>query len=212
VVDKRSIQHARRIHKPAGVLIVPLITAVVLMGIYESVRFTKALVVVKIVVVIVVVAVGVFYVNPANWQPFLPNGPLSIVTAASVIFLAYIGFDVVSTTAEETRNPQKDLPAGLIGSLVVCTVLYVSIGAILTGMVPVSLIDIDSPVASAFERLGLSLVSSIISVGVIAGLTSVIAALLIGQPRILMARPGTGCCPHGPQRSIRAMALQWSRL
>jgi APA family basic amino acid/polyamine antiporter len=128
VVDKRSIQHARRIHKPAGVLIVPLITAVVLMGIYESVRFIKALVVVKIVVVIVVVAVGVFYVNPANWQPFLPNGPLSIVTAASVIFLAYIGFDVVSTTAEETRNPQKDLPAGLIGSLVVCTVLYVSIG------------------------------------------------------------------------------------
>jgi APA family basic amino acid/polyamine antiporter len=98
-------------------LIVALITAVVLMGIYESVRFTKALVVLKIVVVIVVVAVGVFYINPSNWQPFLPNGPLSEVTAASVVFFAYIGFDVVSTTAEETRNPQKDLPAGLIGSL-----------------------------------------------------------------------------------------------
>lgn len=176
-------------------LIVALITAVVLMGIQEGTRLTKVLVALKLAVVIVVIAVGFFYINPANWQPFLPNGPLSVVAAAGVIFFAYVGFDVVSTTAEEARSPQKDLPIGIIGSLAVCTILYIAVGAVLTGMVPFSEIDLASPVTSAFQRTGLQLVSVIISAGVIVGLTSVIATLMIGQPRIFMAMARDGLLP-----------------
>lgn len=176
-------------------LIVALITVVVLMGIQKGSRLTRALVAIKLAVVAIVVAVGFFYVNPSNWQPFLPNGPSSVITAAGVIFFAYIGFDVVSTTAEEAHNPQKDLPFGIIGSLTICTILYIAIGAVLTGMVPFSEIDLASPVASAFQRAGLQLVSAIISAGAIAGLTSVIATLMIGQPRIFMAMARDGLLP-----------------
>ncbi len=181
-------------------LIVALITAVVLMGIQKGTRLTRALVAIKLAVVIIVIAVGFFYINPSNWQPFLPNGPLSVITAAGVIFFAYIGFDVVSTTAEEAHNPQKDLPFGIIGSLAICTILYIAIGTVLTGMIPFSEIDLESPVASAFQRTGLQLVSAIISAGVIAGLTSVIATLMIGQPRIFMAMARDGLLPSWAAR------------
>ncbi|HWQ20534.1 MAG TPA: amino acid permease [Methanotrichaceae archaeon] len=178
-----------------ALLIVALITTLVLVGIREGTRFTKVLVVIKLAVVLTVIGVGYFYLDPSNWQPFIPYGPFSIVSAAAVIFFAYVGFDVVSTIAEEARDPSRDLPAGIIGSLIICTVLYVAVGAVLTGMVPYTQVDLSSPIASAFDRAGLKLVSALVSTGVIVGLTSVMAALMIGQPRIFMAMARDGLLP-----------------
>ncbi len=178
-----------------ALIIVVIVTAVITVGIKEGTRFTKALVALKLMVITIVIAVGIFYVNPSYWHPFMPLGPSSVVRAAAVVFIAYIGFDVVSTTAEEVKNPQRDLPIGIIGSLIICTVLYMAMGIVVTGMVPWQMINVESPVASAFEATGQRLISAFLSAGVIIGLTSVIAALMIGQPRIFMAMARDGLLP-----------------
>ncbi len=172
-----------------------LVTAVVLTGMRESAQFTKLLVAVKLAVVLLVIVAGYFYLDPANWQPFLPNGSLSVISAAGAIFFAYVGFDVISATAEEVRNPNRDLPIGIIGSLLICTVLYIAVCAVLTGMIPYAQIDLSSPIASAFDDKGLEFMSAMISAGVVFGLISVMATYIIAQPRIFMAMARDGLLP-----------------
>ena len=130
-----------------------LVTVVLVVGIRESARFNAAMVILKLVVVLFVIVVGVGATStPANWHPFLPYGVAGVLKGAAYIFFAYIGFDSVSTHAEEARNPQRDVPIGIIVSLLLCTVLYILVAGVLTGMVPYDQIDIDAPVAAAFAR------------------------------------------------------------
>jgi len=145
--------------------------------------------------VLVVIVVGVFYIKPANWSPFLPLGWGGVVRGAAYIFFAYIGFDAVSTAAEEVIDPQRALPIGILTSLGVCTVLYIAVAAVLTGMVPMHLIDLDAPLATAFVTRGLNFAAGIISVGAVAGLTSVLLVLLLGQSRVFYAISRDGLLP-----------------
>ena len=170
-----------------------------MVGIKESARFNATIVVIKVSVVLFVIAVGVHYINTANWgsgwSSFAPNGFSGIGTGAAYIFFAYIGFDAVSTTAQEAKNPQRDLPIGIIASLIVCTFLYIAVAAVLTGMVPWREINIEAPIARAFLDRGLTTASHIITVGALAGLTSVMLVMLLGQTRVLYSMANDGLLP-----------------
>src|SRR5512147_1000801 len=157
---------------PAAIIVL-LITIILVIGIKESARATGYIVALKLVVILFFLAVGTPAVNPENWTPFMPQGFEGVRSAAAVIFFAYIGFDAVSTAAEEARNPQRDVPLGIIGSLGVCTVLYVSVAAVLTGLVRVSQIDIHAPVAEALSLAGYKWGAAVVAVGAVAGITSV---------------------------------------
>jgi len=190
-----------------AILIAGVITAILVKGIRESATFNAAMVITKVIIVIFVIVVGSFYINPENWKPFAPYGytgmsffgktimgmkgaggePLGMMAGAAVIFFAYIGFDSVSTHAEEARNPRRDVPIGIIASLLICTVLYGAVAAVLTGMVKYNQLDIDAPVAKAFEQVGLKWAQGIIAVGAITGITSVLLVLMLSQPRVLLA-------------------------
>ncbi len=170
-----------------ALLVVLAITVVLVVGIRESAGFNAAMVILKVAVVLFVIAVGSFYVEPANWQPFMPYGVPGVLKGAAYIFFAYIGFDSVSTHAEEARNPQRDVPIGIIVSLLLCTVLYILVAAVLTGMVPYQQIDLHAPVAEAFGTRGLAFAHLLISAGAVAGITSVLLVLLLSQARILLA-------------------------
>ncbi len=198
-----------------AILVVAALTVVLVRGIRESARFNAVMVAVKLSVVLFVIGVGIFYLDPANWRPFAPFGfsgvaifghtifgqsgpdgaPVGVLAGAAIMFFAYLGFDAVSTQAEETRHPQRDVPFGIIMSLVVCTVLYIAVAAVLTGMVPSSEIDINAPVASAFAQRGLPWARRLIDVGAITGITSVLLVQLLAQPRILMAMGRDGLLP-----------------
>ena len=198
-----------------AMLIATLITFVLIVGIRESARFNAGMVIVKLAIVLFVIAVGAFYVDSANWQPFAPYGfsgisffgktilgqegkggePLGMLAGASIIFFAYIGFDSVSTHAEEAKNPRRDVPIGIIASLVICTVLYIAVAAVLTGMVPYDQIEIDAPVSKAFERTGLRGAQLLISIGAITGITSVLLVMMLSQPRVLLAMARDGLLP-----------------
>jgi APA family basic amino acid/polyamine antiporter len=155
---------------------------------------------VKLVVIAMVIIVGSFYIRPANWHPFAPMGWGGVMKGAAVIFFAYIGFDAVSTAAEEVIEPNRDLPRGILASLFVCTVLYIAVAAVMTGMVPAKMIDLKAPLASAFEILKLNFVSGLISLGAVAGLTSVLLVLLLGQSRIFFAISRDGLLPEAFSR------------
>jgi APA family basic amino acid/polyamine antiporter len=178
-----------------ALLIVLAVSAVLYVGISESARFNSIIVGVKLFVIGIVIVVGLFYVKPANWSPFAPMGWGGVMRGAAVIFFAYIGFDAVSTAAEEVINPNRNLPLGILGSLFVCTALYIIVAAVLTGMVPAREIDLNAPLASAFVIRGLNAVSGIISLGAVAGLTSVLLVLLLGQSRIFFAVSRDGLLP-----------------
>ncbi|HTT76376.1 MAG TPA: amino acid permease [Candidatus Binataceae bacterium] len=178
-----------------ALLIVLLITAILYVGISESARINSVIVAIKLAAVGVVILVGVFYVRPANWSPFAPLGWPGIMKGAAVIFFAYIGFDAVSTAAEEVVNPNRDLPIGILASLFICTALYIIVAGVLTGMVPAHLIDLKAPLASAFVLRGLNFVAGIVSIGAVAGLTSVLLVLLLGQSRIFFAVSRDGLLP-----------------
>jgi basic amino acid/polyamine antiporter, APA family len=178
-----------------ALLIVVVISAILVVGISESARINSIIVAIKLAAVGVVILVGVFYVRPANWSPFAPFGWHGIMKGAAVIFFAYIGFDAVSTAAEEVVEPQRNLPLGIIASLMVCTVLYIVVAAVVTGMTPYKTIDINAPLASAFVNQGLNFVSAIVSLGAVAGLTSVLLVLLLGQSRIFFAISRDGLLP-----------------
>ncbi|HXM93578.1 MAG TPA: amino acid permease [Candidatus Dormibacteraeota bacterium] len=180
-------------------LIALVITAILVVGIRESARFNATIVVIKVAVVLFVIGLGFKYVNAANWgsdwHSFAPMGLAGIGTGAAYIFFAYIGFDAVSTTAQEAKNPQRDLPIGIILSLVICTILYIAVAAVLTGMVNWQEINIEAPIAHAFLDRGLTAASHIITVGALAGLTSVMLVMLLGQTRVLYSMANDGLLP-----------------
>jgi APA family basic amino acid/polyamine antiporter len=198
-----------------AVIISLIITVILVKGIRESAGFNAIMVMLKVVIVLIVIGVGAFYVNPANWKPFAPFGltgisvfgktlfgqtglggePLGMIAGAATIFFAYIGFDSVSTHAEEARNPQRDVPIGIITSLILCTLLYIAVAAVLTGMVPYDKISIDAPVSNAFKQVGLTWMQFLVSLGAIAGITSVLLVMMLSQPRIFLAMARDGLLP-----------------
>jgi APA family basic amino acid/polyamine antiporter len=190
--------HEIGINLPA-LLIALIITTILAIGIKESAKFNSTIVVVKVAVVLFVLGLGAKYVHAgnwgSNWHEFAPYGLSGIGAGAAYIFFAYIGFDAVSTTAQEAKNPQRDLPIGMIASLVICTFLYIGVAAVLTGMVPWQSVNIEAPIARAFLDRGLTWASDIIVVGALAGLTSVMLVMLLGQTRVLYAMASDGLLP-----------------
>jgi APA family basic amino acid/polyamine antiporter len=180
---------------PAAAIVL-LVTVVLVVGIRESARFNAAMVILKLVVVFFVIIVGAGYVQTENWRPFLPYGTTGVLTGAAYIFFAYVGFDSVSTHAEEAKNPQRDVPIGIIASLTLCTILYILVAAVLTGMVPYREIDIGAPVAQAFARHGLHAAVFFISLGALVGITSVLLVLMLSQARVLLAMARDGLIPR----------------
>jgi basic amino acid/polyamine antiporter, APA family len=177
-----------------------IITAILAIGIKESARFNSTIVVIKVSVVLFVIGLGFRYVSATNWggdwKTFAPMGFSGIGAGAAYIFFAYIGFDAVSTTAQEAKNPQRDLPIGIIASLLVCTVLYILVASVLTGMVPWREVNIEAPIARAFMDRGLTGASHIITLGALAGLTSVMLVMLLGQTRVLYSMANDGLLPR----------------
>lgn len=175
--------------------IVFLITWLVYIGIRETKKATNAMVLLKVGVVIAVILLGFFYITPANWHPFLPNGFEGMMKGVSGVFFAYIGFDAISTTAEECQNPQRDLPKGMIYSLVICTVLYILIALVLTGMVSYKELQVEDPLAFVFKRVGLDKISYVISISAVIATASVLLIFQMGQPRIWMSMSRDGLLP-----------------
>ncbi len=202
------------INLPA-VLVVMAITAVLVKGISESAKFNAVMVAIKVSVVLFVILVGAFYIKPENWEPFAPYGwsglsvfgihvagqtnaggdPVGMMAGAAIIFFAYIGFDAVSTQAEEAKNPHRDVPIGIIVSLLVCTVLYIGVVAVLTGMVPYQDLSIDAGVSDAFKQAGLPRAEFLIAAGGVAGITSVLLVLMLSAPRVMLAMARDGLLP-----------------
>lgn len=175
-----------------ALLVVLALTGVLVVGIRESARFNALMVLIKLAVVLFVIVAGAPRVEASNWHPFLPFGYEGVLRGAAYIFFAYVGFDSVSTHSEEARNPQRDVPVGIIASLAICTILYILVAGILTGMVRYDQIDIDAPVAQAFASRGMQTSVFVISVGAIAGLTSVLMVLMLSQTRVLLAMARDG--------------------
>jgi APA family basic amino acid/polyamine antiporter len=187
-----------------AVLIVAAITALCYVGIHQTARFNAIVVAIKVTVILLFIAFGVWVVDGANWEPFIPPntgvyghfGWSGVVQAAGIIFFAYIGFDAVSTAAQEAKNPQRDMPIGILASLAICTVLYVAVSAVLTGMVPYPDLNTPAPVALALDRHPeLRWLAGWIKLGAIAGMTSVMLVMLLGQPRIFYAMSRDGLLP-----------------
>ncbi len=178
-----------------ALLIVLIITAIVFRGIRESRNASNFLVGLKLAVIFLVIVVGGFYVNPENWSPFSPNGMSGILKGVSAVFFAYIGFDAISTTAEECKNPQKDLPRGMIYSLIICTVLYVLLALVLTGMVSYKQLNVGDPLAMVFDAKGLKWLAGIVAVSAVFATASVLLVFQLGQPRIWMSMSRDGLLP-----------------
>jgi basic amino acid/polyamine antiporter, APA family len=178
-----------------ALFIIILITGLVYRGIRESKNATNLMVVIKLCIVLLVIAVGVFYVDTDNWNPFAPNGITGILKGVSAVFFAYIGFDAISTTAEECKNPQRDLPRGMMWAIIICTVLYVLIALVLTGMVNYTQLDVGDPLAFVFEKLNLKWMSGIIAVSALVAMASVLLVFQLGQPRIWMSMSRDGLLP-----------------
>jgi APA family basic amino acid/polyamine antiporter len=187
-----------------AMLIVAVITILLVLGIKESATFNNIIVAIKVGVILTFLAVGVAYLNAENWQPFVPPetadgkfGWWGVLRAAGVIFFAYIGFDAVSTAAQEARNPQRDMPIGILGSLFICTLIYVAVSLVLTGIVKYTQLNVPYPIALAIESLGkgVAWLRPIINIGAIAGLSSVILVMMLGQPRIFYAMSKDGLLP-----------------
>jgi APA family basic amino acid/polyamine antiporter len=199
-----------------AVLITFVLTIILVKGIKESASFNAFMVAVKLVIVVMVIGIGVFFINTANWHPFAPYGytgvsffgntilgqsakggePLGMFAGAAIIFFAYIGFDSVSVHSEEAREPAKDVPKGIIWSLVICTILYIAVAAVLTGMVPYKDINIDAPVVDAFKRAGLTWMQYLVAAGAMTGITSVLLVMMLSQPRVMLALGRDGLVPN----------------
>jgi amino acid transporter len=178
-----------------ALLIVVLITYLVFKGIKESRNANNVMVAIKLGIILFVILIGAFYVKPENWVPFAPNGFSGVMSGVAAVFFAYIGFDAISTTAEECKNPQKDLPRGIIYSLIICTILYIAISFILTGLVHYKELNVGDPLAYVFGKIGLNWISSIISFSAIVAMTGVLLVFQIGQPRIWMSMSRDGLLP-----------------
>ena len=170
-----------------AILMILLVTAILVKGISESKNMAGIMVIIKLVVIGLFIGVGMFYVKPGNWTPFMPNGLGSVLISAFTIFFAYTGFDAISTAAEETKNPQRDIPIGIIGTLVLCTVVYIFVALVLTGVVRWDMINIHAPIAHAMQVTGQGWVAGLISVGALTGLTSVLLVMQLAATRILFS-------------------------
>ena len=198
-------------------LITFILTVILVKGIKESASFNALMVAVKLIIVLMVIGIGVFFINTANWHPFAPFGytgvsffghtilgetakggePLGMFAGAAIIFFAYIGFDSVSVHSEEARAPAKDVPIGIIASLIICTILYILVAGVLTGMVPSKNINIDAPVVDAFRRVGLTWMQYLVAFGAMTGITSVLLVMMLSQPRVMLALARDGLVPRG---------------
>jgi APA family basic amino acid/polyamine antiporter len=179
-----------------GMAIVALITWLLVIGIKESARVNDAMVILKLAVLALFVGVGSFYIDPRNWTPFAPNGWTGIHQGAAIVFFAYIGFDAVSTAAEETKEPRRALPIGILGSLGICTVIYVIVGGVATGLVPYQQLKGSDPLAKAFEVAGIGWGQAIISLGAVISMTAVLLVFQLGQPRIFFSMSRDGLLPE----------------
>jgi APA family basic amino acid/polyamine antiporter len=200
-----------------AVLITFVLTVVLVKGIQESATFNAFMVAIKLVIVLMVIGIGFFYIHTDNWTPFAPYGytgvsffgktifgqtaqtgePIGMFAGAAIIFFAYIGFDSVSVHSEEAKNPSKDVPIGIIASLIICTILYIAVSAVLTGMVNYKDIDINAPVVDAFKRVGLTWMQYLVAAGAMTGITSVLLVMMLSQPRVMLALARDGLVPKG---------------
>src|SRR5215813_7247322 len=186
-----------------AVIIIAIVTLLLVIGIRESANVNNVIVFIKVAVVLLFIAGAAHAVNPANWHPFIPPtagvrghyGWSGVMQGAGIVFFAYIGFDAVSTAAQEAKNPQRDMPISIIGSLLICTVLYIAVSAIATGIVPYLQLDVPDPIAVAADHAGLRWMASLIKLGAIAGLSSVILVMLLGQSRIFWTMADDGLLP-----------------
>lgn len=213
--DSGRIMHTGSFINLPAIIIVAIVTMILVKGIQESASFNAAMVMIKVTAVIFVIVVGVFYINKANYHPFAPYGwtglnffgkhvagqvdsngsPLGMLAGAAIIFFAYIGFDSVSTHTEEAKNPQRDVPIGIVVSLVVCTVLYILVVMVLTGMVKYDQLDINAPVSLAFKQQGIGWAEGVIALAGVAGITSVLLVMMLSGPRVFLAMARDGLVP-----------------
>ncbi|MFZ1259108.1 MAG: amino acid permease [Chitinophagaceae bacterium] len=193
--DAPQIFGFRLIMDIPALLIVFLITYIVFRGIKESRSASNLMVIIKLAVIFFVIVLGAYYVNTDNWSPFTPTGFSGIMKGVSAVFFAYIGFDAISTTAEECKNPQRDLPRGMIYSLIICTVVYILLALVLTGMVPYTKLNVGDPLAMVFDERGMKFISGIVAVSAIIATASVLLVFQLGQPRIWMSMSRDGLLP-----------------
>src|SRR6266853_156261 len=200
----------------SAVLITFILTVILVKGIKESASFNALMVAVKLIIVLMVIGIGVFFIKEANWHPFAPFGytgvsffgntilgqtakggePLGMFAGAAIIFFAYIGFDSVSVHSEEAKKPARDVPIGIIASLIICTILYILVAGVLTGMVPSKDINIDAPVVDAFKRAGMVWMQYLVAAGAMTGITSVLLVMMLSQPRVMLALGRDGLVPN----------------
>lgn len=178
-----------------AVAIIFIIALLLSRGVKESARLNQVMVFVKVAVILLFIVVGVFYVEPVNWQPFMPFGVGGIMTGAALVFFAYLGFDAVSSAAEEVKNPQRNMPIGIIGSLFVCTLLYVSVSLVLTGMTPYTTLNVSDPVSFAMQLVNQDWAAGVISLGAVIGMITVILVMMYGGTRLLYAFSRDGLLP-----------------
>jgi basic amino acid/polyamine antiporter, APA family len=202
--DPAMLGQATAIFNVPALIIIVIVTTLLVIGIKESAMFNNVIVAIKLAVILIFIAVGLAYLNKANWQPFVPasTGPghfgwSGVLRAAGVIFFAYIGFDSVSTAAQEAKRPQRDMPIGILGSLVICTLLYIVVSLVLTGIISYTRLDVPDPIAVAINSLGAGVawLRPIVKIGAIAGLSSVILVMMLGQPRIFYTMSKDGLLP-----------------
>ncbi|HBZ79698.1 MULTISPECIES: amino acid permease [Brevibacillus] len=178
-----------------AVIIIFVITLLLMKGTRESAKFNTVMVLIKVAVILLFLIVGIGYVKPENWSPFMPFGFAGVATGAATVFFAFIGFDAVSTAAEEVRNPQRDMPIGIITSLLVCTLLYIAVSLTLTGIVPYDMLNVKNPVAFALNYVKQDWVAGFISLGAIVGITTVLLVMMYGQTRLFFAMSRDGLLP-----------------
>ena len=222
--DPATLAHTTALFNLPAVVIVFLVTALLIVGIKESAAFNNAIVVVKLAVVLLFIGVALHAINPAHWHPFIPPnaggfghfGWSGVVAGAGVVFFAYIGFDAVSTAAQEAKNPQRDMPIGIIASLVICTVLYLIVSGVATGVMPYTELDVPDPIALAADRAtigltvaGVGLMPLVIKLGAIAGLSSVILVMLLGQSRVFYSMSRDGLLPAFVNRVHPRFKTPW---
>jgi len=215
--DPSSLPHLTALFNLPAVIIVFVVTVLLIVGIKESANFNNIIVFVKIAVVLLFIVGALHAINPANWHPFIPPntgtwgefGWSGVMRGASLVFFAYIGFDAVSTAAQETKNPQRDMPIGIITSLLVCTVLYILVSGIATGVAPYTQLDVSAPIAVAADRAGMGWMGKLIKLGAIAGLSSVILVMMLGQTRVFWTMSRDGLLPAFVSRVHPRFKTPW---